>query len=102
DQVEPHEDLDDLGHRDAERLREVADGDAGLDGNGAGGLDRRRRTRFAGRTGLLPAARAPVLTRTRRLVVDDDAAPAVARAAAAAGAERTVRFPSVCHQSPSV
>ena len=39
--AETHEELDELRHRDAERLREVLDADAGLDGDGAG----RRRDR---------------------------------------------------------
>ena len=42
--AEPHEDLDELGHRDAERLREVLDGDAGLDRDRPG---RRRCGRLA-------------------------------------------------------
>src|SRR5581483_3903104 len=97
--TEVHQDLDQLAHRDAERLREVADADAGLDGDGPG-RSRGRRTLLAPRR-LLPAARlAAVLTRTRRLVVDDDAAPPVARPAAAARAERSVRSrSSVSHSA---
>ena len=40
--AEVHEDLDELGHRDAERLREVLDRDAGLDGDGTARGWRRR------------------------------------------------------------
>ena len=42
--AEPHQDLDDLRGRDAERLREVLDGDARRNGDGPG---RRRRPRAA-------------------------------------------------------
>ena len=42
--AEAHEDLDDLAHRHAERLREILDRDAGLDRDGAG---RRRRRLLA-------------------------------------------------------
>src|SRR5579862_3734679 len=88
--AEPHQDLDQLRHGHAQRLREVADGDARLDGDGAGRLRRRLLARLA-RCAVLAAARlAAVLTGTCSLVVDDDA-PAPSRgAAAAAGAERTV------------
>ena len=99
--AEAHQDLDQVGHRHAQRLREVADGDAGLDGDRTGGLRSGRRARFAPSAVLLAAARlARVLPRTRRLVVDHDATPAVARACAAARAERPVRFSSVRHQPP--
>ena len=41
--AEPHQDLDDLGHRDAERARKILDGDAGLDRDGTGRGGGRRR-----------------------------------------------------------
>jgi hypothetical protein len=101
--AEPHQDLDQVRHRDAERLREVADADTRLDGNRTG----RRRG------GLLPAlaalavllvARLALVARVgaRRLVVDHDAAAAAA-GASAARAERTIRsVSSVGHAFPSV
>ena len=95
--AEVHEDLDDVRHRDAERLREVADADAGFDGDGTGRRDRRLARSVAARRVVAAAASLARVARTRRLVVDDDAAPAVARAAAAARAERTIRFASVSH-----
>ena len=52
-----------LRHRDAERLREVADADAGLDGDGAG-RRRCRRARLAALRGVL--ARLPLLARGAR------------------------------------
>src|SRR4029077_8034558 len=58
--TEAHQDLDDLGHRDAERLREVADADAGLDRDRTG-RRRRRRTRLTASLPVLP--RLPLLTR---------------------------------------
>ena len=57
--AEPHEDLDELRHRDAERLREVLDADAGLDGDGTGRRrDRRLRAAALPRPGAPGAARA--------------------------------------------
>src|SRR5262249_28706738 len=97
--AEAHQRLDDVLHGDAERLREVADADAGLDRDGTGrGRDRLART-LAARRVVAPAALARVAW-TRRLVVDDDAPPAIAGAAAAARAERTIRFSSISHATP--
>ena len=56
--AEAHEDLDDLRHRHAERLREVADADARLDGDGAG---RRRRRRRRGSRRWVVRARLPLI-----------------------------------------
>jgi hypothetical protein len=84
---EVHQDLDQVAHRHAERLREVADGDARLDGDGTG----RRRDRLLGRARLGALAR---LTRVGALrapgaAVDDDA-PLAAGAAGAARPNRSV------------
>ena len=71
---EVHQELDDLRHRDAERLREVAQRDAGLD---------RRRDRSGRRPRAAGAARgrrdgrrdaAAGLARTAAALLDDDAA----------------------------
>ena len=61
--AEAHQDLDDLRHRHAERLREVADGDAGLDGDGTGGLRGVCAARFAPRAVRLAAARLALVLR---------------------------------------
>ena len=99
--AEAHEDLDDVRHRHAERLREVADADAGLDRDRTG---RRRRGWRAARGRWLSwracrcsrEGRAPpwsMTTRRRR----------PPPAAAAARAERTVRsVASVSHVSSPV
>ena len=69
-----HQHLDDLRHRDPERLREVAHGDAGLDGDRPGGrsdLARRLRDAIAlAVAGTLALARAG----PPAAAVDDDAA----------------------------
>jgi len=74
--AEVHQQLDDLTHRDPDRLREVAQGDTGFDGHGAG-----RRNGFARRPGnpLLAVARALALTGSRATgaALDDDTAPAL-------------------------
>src|SRR5207237_274050 len=95
--AEVHQDLDQLLHADAERLREVPDGDAGLDADRTGG---RRRGRPA--LALLVLARAPAAAAVAGAAavlgrVDDDPALAVA-GAVAARAERSVR--TVSHQCP--
>ena len=91
--AEAHEDLDDLLHRDAERLREVADGDARLDEGGPG---RRRGRLVALRLARDAVARpARVGTRAAGTGVDHDAALA-APGTVAAGANRSVRTFSHC------
>ncbi len=97
--AEPHEDLDELRHRDAERLREVLDADSGLDGDGTG-RRRGRRLRPARLRGIL--TRLALLARVRplRALIDDDAPAPPRGAAAATRAERTIRFASVSHLAP--
>src|SRR5439155_7422860 len=94
--AEAHHDLDDLRGRDAERLREVADGDARGYGHGAGGLDDRRRLL---RLDLAALARAltPVLPRPAA-ALDDDAA--LLAGGALAGSDGSLW--SVSHSSSSV
>ena len=74
--AEGHEDLDDVLHPDAERLREVADGDAGRDRDRAG----RGTTSFGcfgtAAAAALVARAAAVRARTGGTGVDDDTAPA--------------------------
>ena len=86
--AEAHQHLDDLRHRDAERLREVADGDARLDGDRPG---RRRRPRAAswarGRRDGRRAAGAGRSPAAAAAALDDDAALPVARPAAASGSD---------------
>ena len=60
--AEPHEDLDELGHRNAERMREVLDGDAGLDRHRPG---RRRCGRLPGLRRSARCGRAPAGRRAR-------------------------------------
>ena len=87
--AEAHQDLDQLRHRDAERLGEILDGDAGLDGHRPGRRgDRRRLLRRSARcwSRALPA----VLARARGAGVDDDAALAAAGRRALAGPDRAV------------
>ena len=88
--AEAHQDLDDLRHRDAERLREVLDGDAGRDGDRPG-----RRDDSAAAPSAAASCRsrrlARVLARARGAGVDDDAALAAARRSALAGPDRAVR-----------
>ena len=78
-----HQHLDDLRHRDPERLREVAHRDAGLDGHRARSAARPRAACFGPRStravaGPLALARAG----TPGAAVDDDAPPPVAGASA--------------------
>src|SRR5262249_39709013 len=70
--AETHEDLDDLAHRDAERLREVPYGDAGLDGRRARRLDDLPRLLRAAAVRAL-ALLTCIARRTRRGAVDDHA-----------------------------
>ena len=89
-------------HRHAERLREVADADAGLDGDRTGGLRRGLLPALAAWGVLAPAARLARIPRARRLVVDHHATPPSARAAATR-AQRPVRsIASVSHGPPPV
>ena len=83
-----HHDLDDLGHRHAERGRELLDGRAGVDLDRTGRLGRR----LLGRPLLLLAvARRPVgLARARRLGVDDHAALATPSRRAATRSQRSL------------
>jgi hypothetical protein len=83
---EAHHDLDDLRRRDAERLRQILDGDARRDGDRPG----RRGTgsRLRPRLGAL-ASLARVLARARCAAVDDDTALSATRRLARA--DRPVR-----------
>jgi len=97
--AEVHQDLDELGHLDLERLREIADGHARRDGHRPG--RRNDLALFLGLTvGCVLAARARVLPRTRSAGVDDDAAAAAGASGATARAHGSVR--AVSHQRPSV
>ena len=96
--AEAHHDLDDLRRRDAERLREIADGDARRDGRGTG----RRRDllllalRASRRCGRAPGAG------SARLVAALDHDPALPPGRALAGPDRAVWLVrSVSHQRPS-
>ena len=92
--AEAHHDLDDLRRRDAERLREVADGNAGRNGRGAGGRDDLARRRLRA---VAAAARLADVARTLSAALDDD--PALTSRRSLAGPDRTiglVRF--VSHQ----
>src|SRR5581483_1593883 len=71
---EAHQELDDVLHPDAERLRELADGDAGGDDDRAGRLD--GFARLLRLRGALLARPPVVRARTGRPAVDDDAAAA--------------------------
>src|SRR6185437_9162512 len=86
---EDHQELDDLGHRLAEGLREVLDGDAGLDRDRTGRLDD-----LAGLLrpllGCALARLAAVLARARGTGVDHDAALATARRRPLARPDRSV------------
>ena len=94
--AESHEDLDELAHGDAERLREVLDGDAGLDRHRPRGRRCRRlaRLRRRGRAiARLPACAAP------SAALDDDAP--LPPPGASAGADRSVgSLASVSHRRP--
>src|SRR5262249_22230067 len=95
---ELHQHLDQLAHRDAERLREVADGRAGLDRDRPGG--RRDLARLPGRPGLGPVAGPLALSGagTAAAALDHDAALPVARAAASSGSDGSTAW----HRSSSV
>ena len=101
--AEVHQDLDDVA---ASRRRAPARsrGRVTPDSTETGpGRRRGRRARAVAARRVVAAAPALArVARTRRLVVDHDAAPAVAGAAAAARAERTIRFASVSHSDSSV
>jgi hypothetical protein len=99
--AEAHEDLDDVRHRDAERLRQVADADAGLDRDGTRRLRGRLLPALAALPVLTPARLALLPRRAGSLVVDDDPAPAVS-GAAAARAERPVRSVAPVRHGPPV
>ena len=96
--AEVHEDLDQLRHRDAQRLREVADRDAGLNGHRPGRGDDLagllRRADFLATAALAPGWAAAALA----ALVDDDPALA-ARARAAAGPDWSIG--PICHVSES-
>jgi hypothetical protein len=100
--AEVHQDLDQLLHGDAERLREVLDGDAGGDGDRAGRRDDLApllRARI-----LAGAPLAVALARTLAALVDDHAALAAA-GHGPARAKRPVRpvwslVSAVSHSSP--
>src|SRR5512146_1512576 len=87
--AEVHQRLDDLRHRDAERLREVADGDAGLDGDRTGRLHGLLLLALAAVLALAGALPLVAGTRPLAAAVDDDAALA-ARRASAARADRSI------------
>ena len=93
--AEAHEDLDELRHRNAERLREVLDRDAGLD------RDRPGRRRRGSLTRLRRRARAVARLAARAAAsaaLDDDAP--LPPAGASARADRAIRaFASVSHGS---
>src|SRR5581483_1381264 len=86
---ELHQHLDDLPHRDAERLGEVADGDAGLDRDRPGG--RRHLARRLGLARLRAVAGALALPGAgpAAAALDDDAPLPVPRPAAASGSDRS-------------
>ena len=73
--AEAHQDLDDLGGGNTERLREVLDRDARVDGDGTGRLWPRRRLRTGLRT---VASLTRVLPAAVRAGIDDDAPLATA------------------------
>ena len=95
--AEVHEDLDQIRHRHAERLREILDGRSGGDGDRPG---RRgcRRLRLADDRSVAPLAR--IGTRPAGGGVDDDAPLATAAASCPlSGAQRAVRsVSSGCRQ----
>src|SRR5262249_2272372 len=93
--TEAHEDLDQLGHRDAERLRQVLDGDARLDGD----RPRWRRRRGLARLGRRVRAIARLApSAAPATALDDD--PALASARPSARTDRPVwSLSSVSHVS---
>ncbi len=95
---EDHQELDDLGHRLAEGLREVLDRDAGLDRDRAGRLDDLAGLLRPLLGGAL-AGLAAVLARARGAGVDHDAALAAARRGSLAGPDGAVwPFRTVSHR----
>ena len=96
---EAHQQLDDLRHRNAERLREVAERDAGLDGRGTGRRNDLARLPRPAVGRAVAGALALPLAGTAAALVDDDAAPALG--AASARPDRSIRL-AVCHGSSSV
>ena len=97
--AEVHQQLDDLRHRDPERLREVAQRDAGFDGRRAGRRDDLARLARAAVGVAIAGALALALSGAAAALVDDDAAPALGPAAARP--DRSIRL-AVCHQLSSV
>src|SRR4029079_3038838 len=94
--AEAHHDLDDLGRRDAERLREIADGDARRNGRGTG---RRSDLLLLALRGRVSAAAR--LARVRAVVAALDHDTALPSGRALAGPNRAVRLVrSVSHQRP--
>ena len=90
---EVHQDLDELGHRDAERLREVLDGDAGLDCHRP---RRGRRRRLTRRRRCVRAVARLAARAAPSAALDDDAPLAPARSPART--DRSVRsLASVSH-----
>ena len=91
--AEAHQHLDDLRHRDPERLREVAHGDARLDGDRPGRRRRPRAASWAPRsTGRSPGRwRWPAPGRAAA-ALDHDAALPVARAAASSWSDRSTAW----------
>src|SRR3954469_3209908 len=95
---EDHQELDDLGHRLAEGLREVLDGDAGLDRDRTGRLDDLARL-LGPLLGSALAGLAAVLAGTRGTGVDDDAALAAPWRRPLAGPDGAVGpFRTVSHR----
>ena len=93
--AEVHEQLDDLRHRDAERLREVAERDARLDGGRPGGRDDVARLARSPVGGTIARPLALAGAGAAAAALDDDAPPALG--AAAARSDRSVGL-SVCHR----
>ena len=86
--AEVHQDLDELRHRDAERLREVLDDDARLDGDRPA-RRRSRRLLLARRRLCAPVARLPPVSPTCSSTLDHD--PPLAASWTAARADRAIR-----------
>ena len=86
--AEVHQDLDDLPHLHAERLGEVADSDARLDGRRPGGRDDLARLSRPGR--LRAVALLASVARPRSGLIDDDAPLAPLARASLAGPHRAV------------
>ena len=97
--AEVHQELDDLRHRDAERLREVAQRDARLDGRRAGRLDDLARLPRPAVGRAVAGTLALALPGAVAALVDDDAAPPPR--ASAARSDRSIRL-AVGHRGSSV